>query len=154
MRRSLVVVALVGCSLPEGDYFGRTPASIDPAHFRWCNQGEPDHLDPTLASSTVSQQLVTALFDGLTVYGADGLPFNTRFGNGDPIGEDIVQLLNSVYEANTAREPWQAGDLMLVDNVRTAHSREPFEGPREVLVAMADPVRLADCSPTVEVTAR
>lgn len=88
------------------------------------------------------------------VYGADGLPFNTRFGNGDPIGEDIVQLLNQVYEANTVREPWQAGDLMLVDNVRTAHSREPFEGPREVLVAMADAVRLADCSPTVEVTAR
>jgi alpha-ketoglutarate-dependent taurine dioxygenase len=87
------------------------------------------------------------------VYGADGLPFNTRFGNGDPIGEDVVQLLNQVYEANTAREPWQAGDLMLVDNVRTAHSREPFEGPREVLVAMADAVRLADCSPTVEVTA-
>ena len=87
------------------------------------------------------------------VYGADGLPFNTRFGNGDPIGEDVVELLNRVYEANTAREPWQAGDLMLVDNVRTAHSREPFEGPREVLVAMADAVRLADCSPTVEVTA-
>jgi alpha-ketoglutarate-dependent taurine dioxygenase len=86
-------------------------------------------------------------------YGADGLPFNTRFGNGDPIGEDVVQLLNSLYEANTAREPWQAGDLMLVDNVRTAHSRDPFTGPREVLVAMADAVRLADCSPTVEVTA-
>ena len=86
-------------------------------------------------------------------YGADGLPFNTRFGNGDPIGEDVVQLLNRVYEANTAREPWQAGDLMLVDNVRTAHSRDPFTGPREVLVAMADAVRLADCSPTVEVTA-
>ena len=89
----------------------------------------------------------------MDVYGADGLPFNTRFGNGDPIGEDVVQVINEVYEANTAREPWQAGDLMLVDNVRTAHSREPFEGPREVLVAMADPVRLADCSPTVEVTA-
>jgi alpha-ketoglutarate-dependent taurine dioxygenase len=88
------------------------------------------------------------------VYGADGLPFNTRFGNGDAIGEDVVQLLNQVYEANTAREPWQAGDLMLVDNVRTAHSREPFEGSREVLVAMADAVRLADCSPTVEVTVR
>ncbi|MFC9623002.1 TauD/TfdA family dioxygenase [Streptomyces sp. NPDC056930] len=89
----------------------------------------------------------------MDVYGADGLPFNTRFGNGDPIGEDVVQLLNSVYEANTAREPWQAGDLMLVDNIRTAHSRETFEGPREVLVAMADRVHLADCSPTVEVTA-
>jgi alpha-ketoglutarate-dependent taurine dioxygenase len=88
------------------------------------------------------------------IYGPDGLPFNTRFGNGDPIGEDVVQLINQVYEAHTAREPWQAGDLMLVDNVRTAHSREPFEEPREVLVALADPVRLADCSPTVEVTAR
>ena len=63
-------------------------------------------------------------------------------------------LLNRVYEANTAREPWQAGDLMLVDNVRTAHSREPFTGPREVLVAMADAVRLADCSPTTGVTVR
>jgi hypothetical protein len=30
---------------------------------------------------------------------------------------------------------------MLVDNVRTAHARERFEGPREVLVAMADAVR-------------
>jgi alpha-ketoglutarate-dependent taurine dioxygenase len=88
------------------------------------------------------------------LYGADGLPFNTRFGGGDPIGEDVVQLLNEVYEAHTSREPWQRGDLMLVDNVRTAHSREPFEGPREVLVAMADPVRLADCAPTVEVSLR
>lgn len=85
------------------------------------------------------------------VYGADGLPFNTCFGNGDPIGEDIVKLLNRVYEANTVREPWQVGDLMLVDNIRTAHSRESFEGPREVLVGMANPVRVADCSPTVEV---
>jgi alpha-ketoglutarate-dependent taurine dioxygenase len=71
------------------------------------------------------------------VYGVDGLPFNTRFGNGDPIGEDVVHLLNTAYEANTVREPWQAGDLLLVDNVRTAHSRESFTGPREVVVGMS-----------------
>ena len=46
-----------------------------------------------------------------------------------------------------------AGDLMLVDNVRTAHAREAFAGSREVLVAMADAVHLADCSPTIDVTA-
>src|SRR5947209_16591254 len=63
------------------------------------------------------------------IYGADGLPFNTRFGNGDAIGADVVQLINDAYEANAARERWQGGDLMLVDNVRTAHGREPFEGP-------------------------
>jgi len=76
------------------------------------------------------------------MYGPDGLPFNTSFGNGDPIHEDLVTLLNDVYTANTAREPWQTGDLMLVDNIRTAHSREPFEGPREVLVGMADAMRM------------
>src|SRR5712691_4555093 len=86
-------------------------------------------------------------------YGEDGLPFNTRFGNGDAIGADVVQLINETYEANTARERWQGGDLMLLDNVRTAHGRERFEGPREVLVAMADAVRLTDCSPTIAVTA-
>ncbi len=87
------------------------------------------------------------------IYGADALPFNTRFGNGDAIGADVVQLINQVYEANTAREQWQGGDLMLVDNVRTAHGRERFDGPREVLVAMADPAPLTDCSPTIEATA-
>jgi alpha-ketoglutarate-dependent taurine dioxygenase len=75
------------------------------------------------------------------MYGADGLPFNTRYGNGDPIGEEVVELLNDVYDANTVREPWQAGDLMLVDNIRMAHSRESYEGPREVIVGMADPVQ-------------
>jgi alpha-ketoglutarate-dependent taurine dioxygenase len=64
-----------------------------------------------------------------------------------------VQAINQTYDANTLREPWQAGDLMLVDNLRTAHAREPFQGPREVLVAMADAVDLADCAPTFEVTA-
>ncbi|MFE9018027.1 TauD/TfdA family dioxygenase [Streptomyces sp. NPDC007808] len=86
------------------------------------------------------------------VYGADGLPFNTRYGDGAPIGEDTVTLLNDVYQSHTVREPWQNGDLMLVDNIRTAHSREPYEGSREVVVAMTDVTRLADCSPTVEVS--
>ncbi len=87
------------------------------------------------------------------VYGEDGLPFNTFFGNGDAIDADLVQLINLAYEANTAREPWQAGDLMLVDNIRTAHGRERFAGPREVLVGMADAVHLADCSAAIDVTA-
>jgi alpha-ketoglutarate-dependent taurine dioxygenase len=85
------------------------------------------------------------------MYGEDGLPFNTRFGNGDPIGEDVIELLNQIYVDNTVREPWQAGDLMLVDNIRTAHSREAYVGPREILVGMAEPVRLY-ASPTDEVT--
>lgn len=87
-------------------------------------------------------------------YGDDGMPFNTRFGDGSPIGEDIVQLLNATYEEHTRREPWQAGDLLLIDNIRTAHSREPFTGERQVLVGMAEPHRPADCDPTSEASRR
>jgi hypothetical protein len=75
-------------------------------------------------------------------YGADALPFNTQFGDGEPIGADVVQLIHDAYQSHTVREAWQAGDLLVVDNIRMAHAREPFEGPREVLVGMADPVRL------------
>jgi alpha-ketoglutarate-dependent taurine dioxygenase len=88
------------------------------------------------------------------MYGADGLPFNTGFGTGEPLTEEIVELINAVYEANTVREPWQAGDLMLVDNIRTAHSREAYEGPREILVGMADPVRVSPPTSADEVMPR
>lgn len=78
------------------------------------------------------------------LYGADGLPFTTRFGNGDPVGEDVVDLINGAYDANTIGTPWERGDLLLVDNIRMAHSREPYEGDRQVLVSLADPFRVAE----------
>ncbi|GAA4543743.1 TauD/TfdA family dioxygenase [Pseudonocardia xishanensis] len=78
-------------------------------------------------------------------YGADGLPFATRFGDGAEIGEEVVAAIGEVYTRHTVTEPWEAGDLLLVDNVRSAHSREAYTGPREVVVGLADPVRLTDC---------
>jgi alpha-ketoglutarate-dependent taurine dioxygenase len=92
-----------------------------------------------LSEWTMADEVREYLVD---VYGADGLPFNTRYGGGDPVEPEVVALINEVYAAHTVREPWRDGDLMLVDNVRTAHSREAFDGPREVLVGMTDPLRL------------
>lgn len=89
-----------------------------------------------LSEWTIAPEVREYLVD---VYGPDGLPFNTRFGNGEPISEDIIALLNGIYEDHTLRTPWETGDLMLVDNIRTAHSREAYEGPREILVGMAEP---------------
>ena len=100
----------------------------------WCNQ------IAFLNEWTIAPELRQYLVD---VYGEDRLPFNTLFGDGHPIGEDVVQTINAVYDANTVREGWEAGDLLLVDNIRTAHAREPFEGPREVVVAMADAVSVS-----------
>ena len=39
----------------------------------------------------------------------DGLPFNTCFGDGDPIDEDVVALLNDVYEAHTCASRGRTG---------------------------------------------
>ncbi|SFO65126.1 Taurine dioxygenase, alpha-ketoglutarate-dependent [Pseudonocardia ammonioxydans] len=71
--------------------------------------------------------------------GPDGLPATTCFGDGTPIGWDLVSQIKQAYTTNAVREPWQSGDLLVLDNIRTAHGRDPYQGPREVLVALADP---------------
>jgi alpha-ketoglutarate-dependent taurine dioxygenase len=124
--------------LPDGELRTRQRRSVvvrHPMTGKRCFFNQIAFLNEWTIDPEVREYLVD-------MYGDDGLPFNTRFGNGDPIGADIVETINQVYEANTLREPWQAGDLMLVDNIRTAHSREAYQGPREILVGMADPIRL------------
>ncbi|MER5360826.1 amino acid adenylation domain-containing protein [Streptomyces sp. NPDC002785] len=75
-------------------------------------------------------------------FGEDGLPFNTRYGSGSAIDESHVQAINDAYEKHTLREVWRAGDLMIVDNLRMAHSREAYKGNREIAVVLGDPVTL------------
>ncbi|EGX58017.1 hypothetical protein SZN_19947 [Streptomyces zinciresistens K42] len=86
-------------------------------------------------------------------FGRDGLPFNTALGDGTPLTPREVALLDAAYESATVRRTWQPGDLLLVDNVLTAHGRDPFRGDRRIVVAMGEPVALADCAPTLPVSA-
>ncbi|MEV4950350.1 TauD/TfdA family dioxygenase [Streptomyces sp. NPDC053755] len=83
-------------------------------------------------------------------YGEEGLPFNTYLGDGTRLTDAEVDAVNEVYDRVTRRETWQRGDLMLVDNVLCAHGREAFKGDRKILVAMGEPVALADCSPATQ----
>ena len=76
MSRICAAAALsmaAACGLPDGEYFGKIPEP-DPDHITWCNSGEPEYLDPALASSTTDLKPIYAMFDGLTEYGLDGLP--------------------------------------------------------------------------------
>jgi hypothetical protein len=43
-----------------------------------------------------------------------------------------------LYEACAVRFDWQKGDVILLDNMLVAHARDPFEGPRKIVVAMGD----------------
>ena len=76
-------------------------------------------------------------------YGPQGLPFNTAHGDGTPVTAEAVEAINAAYAKVTVVEPWQDGDVLLVDNIRMAHSRAPYTGDREVVVILGDPVRPA-----------
>jgi alpha-ketoglutarate-dependent taurine dioxygenase len=72
-------------------------------------------------------------------YGEEGLPYNTFYGDGTAIDDAVISLLRAAYDQELVALPWEQGDLMMVDNLLVAHGRRPFEGPRRILVAMADP---------------
>ncbi|MEU8663110.1 TauD/TfdA family dioxygenase, partial [Actinoplanes philippinensis] len=96
---------------------------------------------------SLDEEILEVLVD---TYGEDSLPFDTAFGDGAPLDQDQVHALNQAYQDATRREPWQTGDIMLVDNILSAHGRDAFRGERSILVAMGEPVSLSECSPTVE----
>ena len=79
----------------------------------------------------------------------DELPYNTFFGDGEPLKEQELNDLVAAYEAATVRETWQPGDVMLVDNLLAAHGRDPYRGKRRILVAMGEVIELQACAPTV-----
>lgn len=67
----------------------------------------------------------------------DQLPQAVYFADGSPIPDEYVQHVKDTgwklaYDMN-----WQAGDLLLIDNVLTAHARRPYTGTRQVLVSMS-----------------
>lgn len=70
---------------------------------------------------------------------AENLPFQTSFGDGSPIGPDVVAELSEAYAAATFKFPYEQGDILLVDNMRLAHGRSSFTGPRRILVSMCEP---------------
>lgn len=68
------MLAMAGCGLPEGDYFGKVDSTPDPTHLRFCNSGEPEYVDPALVTSTTGLPVTYVLFDGLTDHDLNGLP--------------------------------------------------------------------------------
>jgi hypothetical protein len=77
------------------------------------------------------------------------LPRNAYYGDGTPIEDSVLDEIREVYTRSATVFAWQKNDVLMLDNILASHGREPFTGPRRILVAMAelfinDPLQFAN----------
>lgn len=94
----------------------------------WFNQAHLFHI------SALDSDLRETL---LEVVSEENLPRNVYYGDGKPIEDYLLDEIREVLDDHKVVFPWKQGDVLMLDNMLTAHAREPFKGSRRVVVAMA-----------------
>lgn len=94
----------------------------------WFNQAHLFHI------SSLAKENIEFL---LSEVGKDNLPRNAYYGNGEEIEEEALEHIRECYDKEKIKFRWQEGDLMVLDNILFAHGREPFAGPRKIVVGMS-----------------
>jgi hypothetical protein len=72
-------------------------------------------------------------------FGRDQLPRQAYYGDGGEIAVDDLDAVRAAFEAEGSVFRWEAGDVLLLDNMLVAHGRRPFKGERKVIAALLDP---------------
>ena len=96
----------------------------------WFNQAHLFHV------SRLPEEVREAM---LTIFTEEDLPRNVYFGDGARIDSADLDLISQAYEQERVVFQWEEGDVLLLDNMLTAHARNPFTGERQVVVGMAEP---------------
>jgi hypothetical protein len=79
----------------------------------------------------------------LSVFGENGLPRNVLYGDGSPIPDAVMHEVGDLYDRLAVDFVWLKGDMVMLDNMLTAHSRSTFVGPRKIVVAMGEMIEAA-----------
>lgn len=108
------------------------PVSGQPIWFNQADQFHTSSLPPEVREALLSN------------FAEEDAPQHACFGDGSPIPEEWLDEVRRAYAEAKVMFPWQAGDILVLDNPLITHGRQPFSGDRKVLVAMADPFRVAD----------
>ncbi|MYT78937.1 Taurine dioxygenase, alpha-ketoglutarate-dependent [Streptomyces sp. MnatMP-M77] len=96
----------------------------------WFNHAAIFHL------STLSPEIREGM---LELFDEEDLPNNSYFGDGAAIPDDVMAHVRDCYRSAATRFDYVRDDVLVVDNMLTAHGREPFTRPRTIAVAMAEP---------------
>jgi alpha-ketoglutarate-dependent taurine dioxygenase len=94
----------------------------------WFNQAHLFHISSL--SEAVRQSF-------LAEFSEPDLPRNAYHADGSPIESSMLDAIRHVYQEEAIRFAWNQGDVLLLDNMMTAHGRGPFSGARKVLVGMS-----------------
>lgn len=97
----------------------------------WFNHATTSNL------ASVPDNIRSMIIEG---FDKEDYPNQTYYGDGTEIEQEVLDEINAAYDTFEYSAPWQEGDLLLVDNMRLAHGRNPYVGDRKVLVVMMNPV--------------
>ena len=95
----------------------------------WFNHAHMFHassLEPAVRHALLSQ------------FEADELPRNAFYGDGSPFEDAVLDEIREIYRQAAVSFAWQPKDVLMVDNLLITHGREPYVGPRRILVAMTE----------------
>lgn len=101
----------------------------------WFNQAQHWHL------SCLDQATRKSL---TSVFAERDLPRNCYYGDGSPIEDAVMNEILALYQQLEVSFSWRRNDIMLLDNVLTAHARNSFAGKRKLLVAMGEMLTFAE----------
>jgi hypothetical protein len=74
-------------------------------------------------------------------FGPD-IPTETSYGDGSPLTEDEVFAIHEAYARTSAAIQWQAGDLIVADNILTAQGHQSYTGKPLFFTCLGDPITL------------
>lgn len=88
--------------------------------------------------SSLGEDVLEYLLDA---FGAEGLPRNACYGDGEPIDDATLARVRAAFAGAAVDIAWQRGDIVLADNIQVAHGRRSYTGPRQVITSLLEPSR-------------